>query len=86
MSLTNSQYDEILRGYDARQLKNRRVLEKRIADAYARIPALKEIDDAIASCSVAQARKLLDGEENALAGLQEQLAGYRQKRLSRGLF
>ena len=57
MSLTNSQYDEILRGYDARQLKNRRVLEKRIADAYARIPALKEIDDAIASCSVAQARK-----------------------------
>ncbi len=80
MSLTNSQYDEILRGYDARQLKNRRVLEKRIADAYARIPALKEIDDAIASCSVAQARKLLDGEENALAGLQEQLAGYRRKK------
>ncbi len=80
MPLTNTQYDEILRGYDARQLKNQHEREHRTASAYARIPKLKEIDDAIASCSVAQARKLLEGDQSALASLQEQLAAYRSQK------
>ena len=80
MPLTNTQYDEILRGYDARQLKNQRERERRTANAYARIPRLKEIDDAIASCSVAQARKLLEGDQGALASLQEQLAECRSQK------
>ena len=33
MPLTNTQYDEILRGYDARQLKNQRERERRTANA-----------------------------------------------------
>ena len=55
MPLNNAQYDEIIREYDARQLRNQHILEARIEDAYEQIPKLKEIDDAIASCSVAQA-------------------------------
>lgn len=82
MPLNNSQYDEILRTYDARQLKNQHVLEARIAEAYARVPRLKEIDDAIASCSVAQARRLLDGDNEALSQLRNQIASYRRERES----
>ena len=57
MPLTNTQYDQITREYDARQLKNVRDAESRTKSAYEQIPRLKEIDDAIASCSVAQARR-----------------------------
>lgn len=82
MPLNNSQYDEIIREYDARQLKNQHVLEDRIRDAHAQIPRLKEIDDAIASCSVAQARRLLDGDHAALSTLREQIAAYRMEKAS----
>ncbi len=80
MALSNSQYDEIIRSYDARQLKNQHTREAKIRDAYQRLPRLKEIDDAIASCSVAHARRLLDGDENALAELGARLSSYRSER------
>lgn len=80
MSLNNSQYDELIRTYDARQLKNRHELEQRIRYAYLKVPRLKEIDDAIASASVSQARKMLDGDETALSALKEQIASYRKER------
>lgn len=80
MSLNNSQYDEIIRSYDARQLRNQRLLETRIKDAYAKVPRLKEIDDAIASCSVAQARRLLDGDSAALTELRAQISAYREEK------
>lgn len=47
MPLSNSQYDEIFRKYDEKQLASQHQLERRTKDVYARIPALKEIDDAI---------------------------------------
>lgn len=80
MPLTNAQYDEIIRGYEARQLHNQHILETRIQDAYRKLPRLKEIDDSIASCSVAQARRLLDGDEDALTVLRAQVASYREEK------
>lgn len=80
MPLNNSQYDEIIREYDARQLKNQHILETRTRDAYTRIPRLKEIDDAIATCSVAQAKRLLDGDKAALDELRSQIAAYRSEK------
>lgn len=80
MPLTNSQYDEILRTYDAKQLKNRHQMEEKLRYAYIKLPQLKEIDDAIASCSVAQAKKMLDGDTLAFASLKEQLAAYRAQK------
>lgn len=82
MPLSNSQYDEILREYDARQLRNQHLLEARTKTAYEQIPRIKEIDDAIASCSVSQARRLLDGDEEALRSLRGQIAAYRQEKAS----
>lgn len=80
MALSNSQYDEIFRTYDERQLHNQHVLESRTKEAYAQIPGLKEIDDAIASCSVVQARKLLDGDSAALEELKRRLGDYRSQK------
>lgn len=80
MPLSNSQYDEIFRKYDEKQLASQHQLERRTKDVYARIPALKEIDDAIATCSVEQARRLLDGDEAALATLREKLSDYRRQK------
>ena len=80
MPLTNSQYDEIIRAYDARQLKNEHDREERTRYAYIKIPRLREIDDAIATCSVAQAKKLLDGDTMALNTLKEQIASYRSEK------
>ena len=80
MPLSNSQYDEIFRKYDEKQLASQHQLERRTKDVYARIPALKEIDDAIATCSVEHARRLLDGDEAALVTLREKLSDYRRQK------
>ena len=82
MALTNSQYDEIMRGYDSRQLHNKRLHDERIKEIYTRAPRLKEIDDAIASCSVKQAQKLLSGDKAAISELKSQIASYKQERAS----
>ena len=52
MALTNMQYDEILRSYDAKQLRNKDLLEARTREAYKRCPELLEIDHSIAEYSV----------------------------------
>lgn len=74
MALTNSQYDTIIRGFEARQNRNRRLLEERTAYVYANVEGYKELDESIASVSVEQGKKLLTGDENALTELKQILA------------
>jgi DNA replication protein DnaC len=62
-----------MRTYEQKQLYNRKELEKRYADAYEKLPELKVLHDAISELSVGQARKLLEGDENALAQLKLQI-------------
>jgi len=71
--LNNSQYDLIMRTYEQKQLHNRKDLEKRYANAYAKLPELKELHESISSLSVGQARKLLEGDETALTQLKVQI-------------
>ena len=73
MILNNSQYDAIMRTYEQKQLHNHKELEKRYAAAYEKLPELKELHETISSLSIGQARKLLDGDENALAKLKVQI-------------
>ncbi len=77
MALSNAQYDEIMRGYQSRQLQNRRLTKEREEKAYEKIPALKTIDDRMAEISVASARKMLDGDTQALSKLKTDLADLR---------
>ena len=62
MSLTNAQYDRILHQYEMKQLKSRRDVEKKLAYVYDHIPTYRDLENAVASVSVAQGKKMLDGD------------------------
>jgi DNA replication protein DnaC len=81
MPLSNAQYDEIMRGYDQRQLANRRTLDARRREVYAKLPLLQELDAEVASGSVKRARRLLDGDGTALDKLHEEIAAKSATRL-----
>uniref|UniRef100_UPI004056862A ATP-binding protein n=1 Tax=Agathobacter sp. TaxID=2021311 RepID=UPI004056862A len=80
MALTNAQYDEIMRGYQARQLHSKHIARERLLEAYEKEPALKEIDETIASLSVSSARKRLDGDANAIQNFKRELSLLRDKK------
>jgi len=82
MPLNNSQYDEILREYQAKQTRHRHLKEERIQEVYSKNSRLQEIDHTISSASLAQARKLLDGDSSALLDLRSQISALKQERLT----
>ncbi|MDE6738078.1 MAG: DNA replication protein DnaC, partial [Lachnospiraceae bacterium] len=74
MSLTNAQYDMILHQYEMKQFKSRRDAEQRLAYVYDHIPAYRELEEAVASVSVSQGKKLLNGDPDAMEDLRDSLA------------
>ena len=80
MPLSNAQYDEIMRGYGERQIRNRHISAQRIQSAYDQEPRLKDIDASIASISVKQAQKLLSGDKSAINKLKEQIKSFQNER------
>lgn len=74
MSLTNTQYDIILRGYENKQLNTRHELERRTKYVYEHIPAYRELEDTIATLSVSQGKKYLEGNESAIEELKAELS------------
>ena len=73
MPLTNTQYDQIMRGYQDRQLKRQQLIDTRRDEIAAKIPKITELDAQIASLSVRRARQLLDGDASALTDLHDQI-------------
>lgn len=82
MPLSNSQYDEIIREYNAKQIRNQHLVDEHTKEVYGKDSRLKAIDDAISSCSLSQAKKLLNGDITAIDTLKQQLADYRKQRLA----
>lgn len=74
MALSNSQYEFLMRTYEQKQLDNESRLRRRYENVYSRIPELEEIDHSISAFSVAQARRLLEGDGQALSSLKESIA------------
>ena len=73
MALNNSQYDAIFRTYEQKQLKNHNILDKRQEDVYNEVPEISNINRQISFLSVQQGKRLLEGDENALAELKSQI-------------
>lgn len=73
MPLTNSQYNSLMRVYEQKQVKSRDILNMHYETALKKLPKLKEIDDSISRCSIEQAKKLLNGDEQALSDLKQTL-------------
>ncbi|MBO5292168.1 MAG: ATP-binding protein [Lachnospiraceae bacterium] len=74
MSLTNAQYDSILRTYEEKQNRSRRLLNDRREEVYTKIPSYEALEHETASISVEQGKRLLSGEEDAVCVLHEKLA------------
>ena len=73
MALSNSQYQEIMRDYQAQQLKNKHEQDARVSEIYEILPAVKELDQAVSSRAVQRAKELLNGDQKALERLREEI-------------
>ena len=73
MALNNSQYDTILRTYEQKQIQNRDLLDKRRRAVYNKVPELEKLHNSISLLGVNLARKLLNGDDNALQELKEEM-------------
>ena len=80
MGLSNSQYDSIIREYQKQQLQDKHEQDQRVAMVYEKLPAIRELDELISTAAVRSARRLLDGDRNALARLREELADEREQK------
>ncbi len=80
MTLTNTQFDSIQREYDAAQLKNRRILEKRRQEVFARCPAYEEAVNKVASLSVRFGKHILTEEASSMEAYREALLRLSEKK------
>lgn len=80
MALTNSQYQEIMRDYHAQQLRNKHEQDARIKEIYEKIPAIRELDEAVSSRALQRGRELLKGDDQALLRLREETRDLREQK------
>lgn len=80
MALSNSQYQEIMRDFQARQLRNKHEQDERIKEIYKKIPAVKELDQAVSTRAVLRAKELLNGDTNAIDRLRDEIADLREQK------
>ncbi|MDO5408850.1 MAG: ATP-binding protein [Lachnospiraceae bacterium] len=80
MSLTNSQYDEIMREYNQLKFRHVREREERIQEIYQKIPAVFELENEITTLAASQARKLLGGDKNSLKELKIRMADLKEQK------
>lgn len=73
MALSNPQYESIIKGYERTRDANRLLAESRRTQVFEAIPEYLELSESVSSLSVASARRLLDGEDEALLGLHREL-------------
>ena len=74
MALSKEQYDSIIREYEERQTQNYRELLRRRERIYTLIPEYKELEDEVASISVARAKALLDDPSTDLKEYRNRIA------------
>ncbi|MBE5853255.1 MAG: DNA replication protein DnaC [Lachnospiraceae bacterium] len=73
MALSNAQYEAIFREYQAKQNKNRYLLESRLEKVYDTVPGYQELDASIASLSAEYTKRIIDGEPDARKELSSAL-------------
>lgn len=82
MALSNSQYNTVMRQYEQQQLADRHEREERVAEVFAKIPRMEELQGEISTRAAACARRLLDGDTGARRRLKEELADLKEERLA----
>lgn len=69
MSLSNTQYNEIMRNYEKRQLQNRHLQEERYEAISKQIPRLEKLNRQITSISLNRAKLKIAGNDSGLQNL-----------------
>ncbi len=64
MSLTNSQYDTIMRSYNQQEFMSKHTQTEHIQEVYQKVPRIKEINDTISSLSLKTSRNLILSGKN----------------------
>lgn len=82
MALTNSQYDAIMRTYEATQAKNRAISRSKQENVYKKIPSYRDLESMVADVSIAQSNKMFAGDKNALTELRSILNDISKKKES----
>ena len=80
MPLTNSQYNALMRVYEEKRAKSRDLANLHYDNACQKVPKLASIDASISSASLDQAKKLLAGDDTALASLKEEIRSLSDRR------
>lgn len=80
MPLTNSQYNALMRVYEEKRAKSRDLANLHYKRACQKVPELASIDASISSASLDQAKKLLAGDDTALASLKEDIRSLSDRR------
>ncbi|MCR5508438.1 MAG: ATP-binding protein [Lachnospiraceae bacterium] len=73
MSISNAQYDEIMRTYEHNRNENRHLMTERLNEVYDKIPEYKALDLRVADISLENGKRLLEGDVDALTSLREEL-------------
>ena len=79
MPLTNTQYDEIMRTYEKRQLDRQQLIDERKKELARLDPEFTKIDSRIARSSVTTAKQLLSGDTSAQEHLHKKIQHLRQQ-------
>lgn len=80
MALSNSQYETIIKKYERVRDANRALSESRRKQVYDAVPGFRELADSVSSLSVAGARRMLEGDEEALPRLHRELEDISSRR------
>lgn len=81
MALKNTQYDSIIREYNKKQLYHRHIQDTRLHEIYEGLPEIKDLDESISSKSVDCAKKLLNGDQESLKVLKEEIKHLSSRRI-----
>lgn len=73
MALTNSQYDEIMRGYGVKQTVSRHELDRRTAEVYERVPEYSRLVSRIGVLAADSAKASIHGNASELNILKESI-------------
>lgn len=79
MSISNAQYDAIMREYEELQRSSRYENEARKKEVYIRIPEYRQIERRIADIAMECAAKVFDGDKNAVGEMRKEIDALTKK-------
>lgn len=80
MSLTNAQYDEIMRTYNENRINNRFLQDEHLSEVFDLIPGYKELDESVTELAISAGKKRILGDKEALTGLREKIDEITEKK------